>query len=85
MDPERRKAMATQVAVGQYWKSAFGVIIKVLTLVEDPPEDDLRKAGNIQLQRVDNGYRFWDHEVDLRIKCVLIPESDVPLVLLGGC
>ena len=77
--------MKTKVEVGQYWERPNGgPVVKVIMMITDPPEDEPRKAGTIQLKRMDTGFVFWSHELDLRIKCIPIADKDVPLVLLGG-
>ena len=74
-----------KVEPGQYWRTRTGgVVVKVLIVIDDPPEDEPRCRDTIQLMRVDNGFVFWNHVIDLKIKASLVPAKDVPLVLLGG-
>jgi len=74
----------SSIKVGQYWRTEGGVVVKVIKVINDPPASEPRKAGTIQLKRMDTGFVFWNHVIDLKIKASLVPEKDVPLVLLGG-
>lgn len=73
-----------KVKAGQYWKGPTGPVIQVLTVVKDAPEDEPRKAGTVQVKRLDTGFVFWTYWLDLEMKMLPVSEKDLPLVLLGG-
>lgn len=69
---------------GQHWKGPKdGILLKVLLVIDAPPYDEPRKAGTVQVKRMDTGFVFWTHYLDLKTKCSLVAEADLPLLLLA--